>query len=72
MSTDPTTRLRSAVDAHQAAEDERLAAIIAALQPGSGIEQKEVSAITGIGRETLRRMAREHGIPPAKKGSAQI
>lgn len=69
MATDPLTRLRAAVDAKRRADDEATAAIVEALRPGSGVQQKDVAAITGYSRENIRRIARAHGIQSARKPS---
>ncbi|MBO3751549.1 hypothetical protein J5X84_36215 [Streptosporangiaceae bacterium NEAU-GS5] len=66
MTTHLIEQLRAAVQARQAAEKAELAAIIKALTPGSGIQQKAVVEATGYSREHIRRIARDHGIGPAK------
>jgi nucleotide-binding universal stress UspA family protein len=64
----PTARLRAAVQAEEAAKAEKLAALLDALAPDSGIPQKDVVEVTGLSREQVRRIAREHGIGPARTG----
>lgn len=70
MPTDPLERLRAAVEAKRQTDQEETAAIVEALKPGSGVQQKDVIAITGYSRENIRRIARAHGIQPSRSREA--
>jgi hypothetical protein len=71
MATDPLDRLRDAVETKRRAVQAETEAIVEALRPGSGVQQKDVIAITGYSRENIRRIARAHGIGPASKGTKE-
>jgi hypothetical protein len=63
---DPRDKLRAAKRVHDEAPANYHEAIAEALQEGVG--PIEVAEITGYTRETIRRIRREAGLPPAKQG----
>jgi hypothetical protein len=61
-----TERYRSSETLHEEARQAAIAAVIAALRANIGpVEVERLSPFTGA---YIRRLAREHGIPPAAPG----